>query len=110
MNLTTNLLLHILFALLVQYSPSWVYYDATKHKIGKIPGRNGLFNNSAGMWASCTILFWIFVLPAYILKRQNLIALAADYPVTIKGRELKLAIFIIIGTLLLVVFGLGELA
>lgn len=65
---------------IVAASATWVYYDATKHRIGKIPGRSGN-NFSAGTWAVLVALLWIVAFPFYVAKRRVLIAAASEHPV-----------------------------
>jgi hypothetical protein len=68
----------------------WVYWDATSHKIGKIPEAGGFLNMSAGAW--CFVSFWLFGFVAYLWKRDRLIALAKTHPVEVKKRWLKLTV------------------
>lgn len=63
-----------------------IYVDATANKIGKIPGKRSIINNSAGLWATGTILLWIVVFPLYLIKRGKLIELAKENPVTANNR------------------------
>ncbi len=61
----------------------FVYYDATKHKIGKIPNYEGFIinlNRHAGEWALLTLLFWPVILPIYLYKRNSLIQKAKELP------------------------------
>jgi len=74
----------------------WVYRDATKRKIGKIKDGSGFFNLSAGAWAICTILLWIVVFPAYLIKRGELTEAAKSNPVEVKGRGFKSLILALI--------------
>jgi hypothetical protein len=82
----------------------FVYYDATKNKIGKIEGEKGLFNNSAGMWAIGTWLLWIVVLPLYIIKRTELIEKAKQNPVNVPEGKRKVILCIIFMLFVLVFF------
>lgn len=66
--------------LLIIGSAFFVYSDASKHKIGKIPEEKGLFNNSAGMWTIGTLLLWIVFFPSYLIKRSELITKAKEKP------------------------------
>lgn len=68
----------------------WVYWDATRNKIGKIPGESGFLNMSAGAWSF--VSFWWFGFVAYLWKRDRLLALAETHPVEVKRRWLKLAV------------------
>lgn len=74
---------------IVAMSSAWVYLDASKNKIGKIPTEKGMFNLSAGAWAISTLLLWIVALPAYLVKRGANIAKARDNPVEVRNRGLK---------------------
>jgi len=58
----------------------FVYLDATKNKIGKVPEVKQFTNMSAGMWATGTALLWIFVFPLYLINRKKLINIAAEKP------------------------------
>ncbi len=77
----------------------WVYLDATKNKIGKIPDGKGMFNMSAGAWGIVTLLLWIIGFPAYLIKRGDLIGKAKENPVEAKGRGGKAAALSIVGGL-----------
>lgn len=65
-----------------------VYFDATHHKIGKIKGKRGWLNMTAGGWAVWTSMTYIGLIPAmlYVVKRQKLIDTAKEHP-----KELSLA-------------------
>ncbi len=78
--------------LVVAGSGLFVYYDASKRKIGKIPDRKGLFNLSAGGWAAATMLLWIVAFPAYLIKRGKLIEEAVAKPQVSNSRGLKLGL------------------
>jgi hypothetical protein len=58
----------------------FVYLDATKNKIGKVPEVKKITNMSAGMWATGTALLWIFVFPLYLINRRKLINIAIERP------------------------------
>lgn len=70
-----------------------VYYDATKNKIGKIPRAKGFFNIQAGMWGVATLLLWILVFPAYLIKRSGLLEKTKQHPKEPIDINLKLGIF-----------------
>ena len=70
-------------ALIIIASAFWVYYDATKNKIGKIPGEKSFTNMSAGGWAVVTWLLWIIGFPLYLIKRKELIEKAKEHPVDV---------------------------
>ena len=74
-----------------------IYIDATANKIGKIPGRRSMINNSAGMWAVGTILLWIVVFPLYLFKRGKLIELAKETPVPANNRAGVIVLMSFIG-------------
>lgn len=80
-------------------SAIWVYLDATKNKIGKVPGAGGMFNMSAGAWATVTLLLWIIGFPAYLIKRGSLIERAKSHPVEVGGRGAKTAVLGVVGGL-----------
>jgi len=77
----------------------FVYYDATKNKIGTIQGEKGFLNMPAGGWAVASIFLWIIVFPIYLFKRKELINKANENPVEPPRRNLKLGILIAIFTL-----------
>jgi Cytochrome c biogenesis factor len=93
----------IVVVAIVAASGFWVYLDATKNKIGKVPGPRAFFNMSAWRWACFTYALWIVGLPCYLLKRGDLIVRAKATPVEEKNRFGKAA-FWAFGTL--VVLGL----
>ena len=70
----------------------FVYYDASKNKIGKIPDEKGFFNLSADNWALATFLLWIIIFPAYLMKRSKLVEKAKEKPQESSARRLKLGI------------------
>lgn len=81
---------------------AFIYYDATKHGIGKIQGETGIFNLNAGGWAICSILLAIIAIPAYFIKRKTLIEKAKTNPIPSSGRNAKLLIFISLPILFLI--------
>ena len=82
-------MLDVLIVLVVAVSTVWVYLDATKHNVGKIPGDSSFWNSSAGVWSIVTLLLWIVAFPAYLIKRGALIEKAKASPVTVTGRTGK---------------------
>ncbi len=70
--------MHYLIALLGGLAYG-VYLDATKHKIGRVPGDDLADNHSAGGWAARALL----IAPAvvYYRKRPKLLERAAEHPV-----------------------------
>jgi hypothetical protein len=57
-------------------SAIWVYVDAKK--IGVRKGLiSGMFDIGAGTWCAATLLLWIVVFPAYLIKRGALKAAVA---------------------------------
>lgn len=92
--------------LLVWGSATWVYWDATANGIGKIPGKKGFTNVSAGRWCWLSLLLWIIFFPLYLAKRKALIEIARTQPIEVKRRGLKLSILGIF-TVLGVVGSLG---
>lgn len=87
--------------LLITASAGWVYWDATTNKIGKIPNQKGFFNLSAGVWGIVTFGLWIIGFPAYLVKRKGLIEKAKTAPIEVKQRDLKLALLLIVGPILM---------
>ena len=92
-------MLNLIVTLLVVASSIWVYWDATSNKIGKYSDAKGMFNMSAGAWAVVTLLLWIIVFPAYLIKRSSLIEKAKDSPIDVSWRGGKLAALSIVGGL-----------
>jgi hypothetical protein len=90
-------IINILLIAIIVISAIWVYLDASRHKIGKIPDTGGLFNMSAGAWATVTLLIWIVGFPAYLLNRKSLLKSAHHQPVEVSGRGLKVAVFVLLG-------------
>lgn len=90
--------------LLVIWSVLFVYVDATHNKIGKIPGKKGLLNNSAGVWSIGTLLLWIVVFPLYLINRKKLIEGAKENPQEIPGKRKKIVIAFISVVFALVLF------
>jgi len=91
--------INIIVVAIVAISAVWVYLDATKNNIGKIKDAKSMFNMSAGAWGTVTLLLWIISFPAYLIKRAYLIEKAKENPVSVRGRTVKAAVFIVIGVL-----------
>lgn len=70
--------MHYLIALLGGLAYG-VYLDATKHKIGRVPGDDLADNHSAGGWAGRALLIAPAI--AYLRKRPRLLERAAEHPV-----------------------------
>ena len=96
-------MLNLIIVSIAVVSAIWVYLDATKNKIGKIQGKKGIFNMSAGAWGTVTLLLWIIGFPAYLIKRKSLIEKANENPIESAGRGWKTGLFVIIGGLWLLV-------
>jgi hypothetical protein len=90
-------MLGVFVALVVVASAVWVYLDATSHGIGKVHGRKGAFNRSAGEWATMTLVFWLFAFPTYLAMRRALLASAAQSPVHPPGVLPKTLVLGVIG-------------
>jgi hypothetical protein len=88
----------------------WVYWDATGNKIGKVSGASGLFNMSAGAWATVTMFLWIVAFPSYLIKRSALIEVAKSHAVDVKGRVIKTLILGFIGALWVLYVLAGSMA
>ena len=62
--------------IIVIASAAWVYVDAKM--IGVRKGLiSGMFDIGAGAWCAATLLLWIVVFPAYLIKRGALKAAVA---------------------------------
>lgn len=68
----------------------WVYWDATRNNIGRIPDADGFFDLSAIGWASATACVAWLAFPAYIVKRPELKRRAASAPIITPWRRQKL--------------------
>lgn len=81
----------------------FIYLDATKNNIGKVPNEKRFTNMSAGMWCTATGLLWIVGFPLYLLNRKKLIEKAKEYPQTVSTsrKAIVLGILTIIWVLLL---------
>lgn len=86
---------------LIILSALWIYWDATKNKIGKIEGNKSFDNLSAGAWYFCTLLLWIVTLPYYLIRRAKLINIAKDQPVVTKNSTAKITLISILSALLI---------
>lgn len=87
-----------------------IYIDATANKIGKIPGKRSLTNNSAGLWATGAIILWIVVFPLYLIKRGKLITLAKETPVTANNRGGIIVLLSFIGFVWVALLWIGTTA
>ena len=74
------------------FLPLIIYYDDTKHKIGKIPEEKTFFNVQAGAWAFGMFVLWILFFPLYLYKRSELIEKAKANPREASYRNIKLAL------------------
>jgi hypothetical protein len=90
-----------MMGLIVVLSALYVYYDATKHRIGKIAGEAGFANLHAGGWAICTLLLWIVAFPLYLFKRKALIAKASDHPIDARHRTVILVLLSLVAAFVL---------
>lgn len=90
---------------LIAFSAVWVYFDATKNKIGKIQDEKGIFNMSAGAWAIVTLFLWIIAFPSYLIKRSSLIDKAKENPIDVNGRSAEIAALSVTGVLWIVMTG-----
>lgn len=82
----------LLMAMLSVAAAFWMYFDATKHGIGKDPSKPSLWQPSAGGWAAWGIVCWPLGLPIYLFRRASLIETAKQYPITPKDKTRSLAI------------------
>lgn len=92
--------MNFLVGLLLAVTTIWVYVDATKNKIGRIPGTGGIFNMSAGAWGTVTLFLWIVGFPAYLIKRSDLIRDAGQHPVEVSYRGVKIGVFSVVGLMI----------
>lgn len=90
----------ILIAALLSLSAAVIYHDATRNRIGKIPEQGGLFNMHAGSWAIAALFLWIIAVPAYLLKRKELLTIAEKQPVEAKRTDFKLLLLLIAGAVM----------
>lgn len=82
-----------LMKLVVVGSAAYVYYDATKNRIGKVPGDAAFPNISAGVWALSTVFLWLVFFPMYFYKRAVLLERAQAQPQEAARVTMKLALF-----------------
>ena len=103
-------LISIALTLLIVVSWVWVYFDATRNKIGKVGDDIGIFNMHAGAWAIATIGLWIIAFPAYLIKRKSLIEKAKLNPVEPVGRQIKLVALdaAAFGVVVLIILGVAN--
>ncbi len=94
-----------LMSLIVVASALFVYWDCTRNHIGKIPGEKGLLNNSAGVWATGTVLLWVLVLPLYLFNRKKLKKKAVASPQVISSLKRGMVFGILVLVSLLTVTG-----
>lgn len=85
----------MILLVMIALTPLWIYYDATKHKIGVVKGDKDFLNMPAGGWAGlvaggiiCSfanleLLLWFIVIFLYLFKRRELIKKAKTSPVEI---------------------------
>ena len=87
--------------LIVSISALFVYYDATKNKIGKITEeKSGILNSSAEAWAITTLLLWIVAFPLYLINRSKLIEKAKQHPQEVGKNKRR----IVLGVITVLVF------
>jgi len=95
----------------VALSAFWVYFDATRNKIGKIPKEKRFTNMSAGSWAIVTLLIWLFAFPVYIFKHSKLLEKAKNHPKSIsKGKRITVLSFLGFLTFFFLVGGFAQLS
>lgn len=93
-----------LIYLIVIGSILFVYFDATKNKIGKVPGEKGFTNMSAGVWAIGTWLLWIVAFPLYLINRKKLIEKAQNSPQEVPETRRKIILGLISVVFIAVLF------
>jgi len=93
-------MLTVLFAIIVMASSLWVYVDATGNRIGRRLGVGGIFNMSAGAWATVTLFLWIVGFPCYLANRRRLKEEAKLFPVDVSGRTWKIVLLTLVGGLI----------
>lgn len=86
----------ILVAVIVAASTLWVYWDATRLRIGRIKDQKGL-NLSAEFWALGTLFLWVFFFPAYLIKRGELRQRAEGNPINSRHKPLWYTLFGLMG-------------
>lgn len=96
-------MLSIIVVVIVAITSVWVYLDATKNKIGKIVDEKGMLNLPAAQWAIGSLMLWIVVFPAYVLKRKSLIEKAKGSPVEVTGRAWKAALLAVVGLIFILI-------
>jgi hypothetical protein len=93
-----------LMYLIVIGSVLFVYFDATKNEIGKVPGEKGFTNMSAGVWAIGTWLLWIVAFPLYLINRKKLIEKAQNSPQEVPETRRKIILGLVSVVFIAVLF------
>lgn len=82
-----------LVKLLVVGSAAFVYHDAAKNRIGRVPGGAAFPNLPAGAWALGSLFLWLVFFPLYLYKRAALVERAQSQPQEATRVQLKLGLF-----------------
>jgi len=91
-----------LIYLIIIASAAFVYWDATKNRIGKTSDAKILSNSPVWLWALGVLLIWIVAFPLYLVKRKELIQKALENPVEVPMKQMKL-VFGVLGMILVIV-------
>lgn len=86
-------------------SAAFVYWDATKNRIGKTSDAKTLSNSPAWLWALGVLLIWIVAFPLYLVKRKELIQKARENPVKVPMKQKKIVLGALGGILVVVLVG-----
>ena len=83
------LLLSVAMVLLKMALPQWVYWDATRNKIGKrkTKQKKDFFNISAGAWGLLTALVPLIFVIVYLATRKKMIEKAHVEPVNLTRKH-----------------------
>ena len=94
-----------LLYLIIIASAAFVYWDATKNRIGKTSDAKTLTNSPAWLWALGVLLLWIVAFPLYLVKRKELIQKAKENPVDVPGKQKKIVLGVLGGFLVILLVG-----
>ncbi|TVQ84739.1 MAG: hypothetical protein EA357_02190 [Micavibrio sp.] len=102
---TTGMMAEVIMVQIVLLLASmWVYYDAVKHKIGRVQEKKSLVNIPAGAWAALTMFLVLIVLPVYLILRKKLIALAEEHPVEPQNKILSVGLLLAVWGILFFIY------
>ncbi len=84
----------ILIVLVNAFLGVFIYFDASKNKIGKIKNDSSMLNMSAVSWSSIGLLQMASPI-IYLFARNHLIKKAKESPATEKYRNIKIILIVV---------------